>query len=227
MPLDAEKPVVLVNYKVYTEATGARAVALTEALQRAAREHPDVAVAVAPQAVDLARVAEVGLPVFAQHVDVMKPGSGTGWTLPEAVKEAGAVGSLVNHAEHRVTLADIDAAVTRLNDLGLAACVCTNNVPATRAAAALGPALVAIEPPELIGGDVSVTSADPAIVRDAVKAAKDVASRTRVLCGAGVKTGEDVRAALDLGAEGVLLASGITKAKDPEAALKDLLSGTR
>jgi triosephosphate isomerase len=45
-----------------------------------------------------------------------------------------------------------------------------------------------------------------------------------VLCGAGVKTGKDVRRALELGAKGVLLASGVVKAKDPRKALQDLVS---
>ncbi len=49
--------------------------------------------------------------------------------------------------------------------------------------------------------------------------------KVRVLCGAGVKTGKDVAAALSLGAEGVLLASGVVKAKDPYSVLRDLVSG--
>ena len=41
---------------------------------------------------------------------------------------------------------------------------------------------------------------------------------------AGVKNGADVAAALELGASGVLLASGVTKANDPKAVLNDLVS---
>ena len=220
-----QKPLILINYKLYTEATGAKAVALTKALEEAARgARAEVAVAV--QAADLYRVSQATtLPVWAQHVDPHAPGAGTGWTLAEAVKEAGAVGTLLNHAEHRLQLADLDDTVHRLKHLNLQRVVCTNNVCTTRAAAALRPEYVAIEPPELIGGDVSVTTADPGIVSESVKAAREVDPRVRVLCGAGVKTGEDVAAALKLGAHGVLLASGITKAKDPAAALRDLLSG--
>jgi triosephosphate isomerase len=76
----------------------------------------------------------------------------------------------------------------------------------------------------LIGGDISVTSADPKIISDTVALIKSVNPNVRVLCGAGVKTGEDVLAALELGAEGVLLASGVTKSADPKGALEDLLS---
>ena len=45
-----------------------------------------------------------------------------------------------------------------------------------------------------------------------------------VLCGAGISTGEDMAAAIELGAEGVLLASGIIKAESPKDALLDLVS---
>lgn len=225
MPLPVDRPLVLVNYKVYAQATGARAVELTKALERAA-EGSRAVIAVAPQALDIHRVASsTTLPVFAQHVDPVKPGSGTGAQLAEAVKESGAIGSLLNHAERRMTLADIDASIHKLKHAGLARVVCTDNVCTTRAAASLGPEFVAIEPPELIGGDVSVTSADPGIVRDAVHAAKEVAPNVRVLCGAGVKTGDDLRAALELGAEGVLLASGVVAHKDPETAMRGLLAG--
>lgn len=218
-------PVVILNFKTYPEATGAKAVAFTQALERVAAGKR-VALAVAPQAADVWRVAQATrVPVLAQHVDSLKPGNGTGATLVEAVREAGAVGSLANHAERRLTLAEIGAVCERLGKAGLVRVVCTDTVATTGAAAALGPEMVAIEPPELIGGDVSVTSADPEIVRQSVLAAKRASPQVRVLCGAGVKTGQDLRKALDLGADGVLLASAVMKAKDPAAALAELLSG--
>ena len=74
----------------------------------------------------------------------------------------------------------------------------------------------------MIGGDISVTTADPAIVSDTVAAVKSTNPNVRVLCGAGVKNGADVRTAIELGAEGVLLASGVTKASDVNAVLDDL-----
>jgi len=219
------KPFVLVNYKIYRESTGRRALDLTRALASAAAgARADVAVAV--QAADIRLVAgATPLPVWAQHADGAKPGVGTGAALAEALAEAGARGSLVNHAERKLTLAEIATAVARLKEAGLASVVCTSDPATTAAAAALEPGWVAFEPPELIGGDVSVTTADPAIVRASVEAAKRVAPDVPVLCGAGVKTGEDLRAALALGCDGVLLASGIVKAADPAKALAGLLSG--
>lgn len=225
MAFPAGVPVVIVNCKLFPAATGRRAVDFARALEEAARGRR-VTLAVCPQAADLWRVSQATrLPVLAQHVDPVAPGNGTGATLVEAVQEAGAAGSLVNHAERRLTLADVAASIQRLRDAGLASVVCTDTVETTRAAASLRPAFVAIEPPELIGGDVSVTTADPGIVERGVRAAREAHRDVRVLCGAGVKTGEDLRKALELGAEGVLLASAITKAKDPAAALRDLLAG--
>ena len=103
--------------------------------------------------------------------------------------------------------------------------VCANTVEDAKALAEFAPDYIAVEPPELIGGDISVTTADPSIVKDTVQAVKAVDPNVRVLCGAGVKNGKDVSAALSLGADGVLLASGVVKAQDPRAVLEDLVSG--
>lgn len=218
-------PVVVVNYKVYPQAAGPAAVGLTQALERAARKVGG-SVAVAPGPVELAAVAQAtSLAVLAQHVDPLPPGAGTGHVTVESIKAAGARGSLVNHAERKVGLEVLQATVERLRAAGLASLVCAGNVAASRAAAVLRPDMVAVEPPELIGGTVSVTSAEPRIVSGAVEAVKKVAPAVKVLCGAGVKTGKDVRRALELGADGVLLASGVAAVADPEKALLDLLEG--
>lgn len=220
-------PRIVVNAKAYAEVTGATgALALAKACARLARD--GVPVALAPPLAELAPLARrkaVPLPLYAQHCDPHAPGAATGWVTAEALAAAGAVGSLVNHAEHKVPHGQVAATVARLHAAGLSSLVCADSLAEARALAALKPRLLAIEPPELIGGDVSVTSADPAIVRDAAKAVKAVSPRTKVLCGAGVKTGEDVAAALRLGAHGVLLASGVVKAKDPLAALRGLAAG--
>jgi triosephosphate isomerase len=96
-------------------------------------------------------------------------------------------------------------------------------VEIARDLAKFSPYYIAVEPPELIGGDISVTKANPAIVKNTVEQVKSVDKGIKVLCGAGVKNGEDVKAAVDLGAEGVLLASGVVKAADPEAVIRDLV----
>ncbi len=211
---------ILVNLKAYPcdpieVATAARDVA----------DASDVRIAVAPQAADLARVAETDVETWAQHVSPNPHGSHTGSTLAEAAADNGAEGTLINHSEKRLKLADVDGALDAAERAGLETIVCANNPAQIGAAAALGPDAVAVEPPELIGGDVSVSTADPGIVEDAVDAAAAVDPDVEVFCGAGVSTGEDVVAAADLGASGILLASGVAKADDPEAALADLVSG--
>ncbi|RDI70670.1 triose-phosphate isomerase [Halopelagius longus] len=209
---------ILVNLKAYPcdpieVATAAREVS----------EESGVRIAVSPQAADIARVAETGVETWAQHVDPNGHGSHTGSTLAEAAAEAGAEGTLINHSEKRLKLADIDGSVRAAERAGLETCVCANNPAQIGAAAALGPDSVAVEPPELIGGDVSVATADPDIVEDAVEAAASVDEDVEVFCGAGISSGDDVEAAGDLGATGILLASGVAKADDPRAALEDLV----
>ena len=211
---------ILVNLKAYPcdpieVATAARDVA----------EDAGVRIAVSPQAAHLKSVADTGVETWAQHVSPNGYGSFTGSTLAEAVAEAGAEGTLLNHSENRRKLADIDAAVRAAERAGLETCVCANNPDQIAAAAALQPDSVAVEPPELIGGDVSVATADPDIVTDAVAAADGVDEDVDVYCGAGISTGDDVTTAEELGASGILLASGVAKADDPRAALEDLVSG--
>jgi len=218
-------PVIVLNVKTYEEATGQKALDIALLMEKISKE-TGVSMAISVQATDISICSEkVTIPVWAEHIDPIKPGSHTGWTLPEAVKNAGAVGTLINHSEHRLKIADIDYCVTRAKELGLDHIVCSNNVATSKAIAALSPNFVAVEPPELIGGDISVTSADPDIVKNSVKAVKEVDEKVKILCGAGVKNGKDVKMAIELGSDGVLLASGIVKAKDKEAVIRDLASG--
>lgn len=220
-------PVIVLNVKTYDQAIGKEAITIAK-LMETVGEETGVNMAIAVQATDIHRVKkEVSIPVWAEHIDPIKPGSHTGWTLPEAVKDAGAVGTLINHSEHRLTLAEIDACLTRSKETGLDNIVCTNNVATSKAAAALNPQFVAVEPPELIGGDISVTTADPDIVSGSVEAVKSINDNVMVLCGAGVKNGKDVSKALELGSAGVLLASGIVKASDKKSVIQDLASGIK
>jgi len=208
-------PIVLVNFKTYAEATGDKAFKLAQSAEKVSAES-GICLGVAPQFVDIPVIAHaVDIPVFAQHVDPMAPGSFTGHILPESVKEAGAVGTLINHSERRLKLADIDATIMRTRELHLVSVVCTNNTPVSTAAAALKPDMIAVEPPELIGTGIPVSKAKPEVVTNTVDSVKKINPDVVVLCGAGITNGEDVAAALRLGTKGVLVASGIVKAKDP------------
>jgi len=209
---------VLVNLKAYP--------CDPVAVARAAHEvagNSGTRVAVAPQAAHLGQVAGTGVETWGQHVSPVEHGSHTGSTLAEAVADAGASGTLLNHSERRLKLADIDAALGAAERADLATVACANNPDQVAAVAALGPDAVAVEPPELIGTGTPVSQADPGVVRDAVAAAERVDSDVDIYCGAGISTGEDVAAARELGADGVLLASGVAKADDPGSALQSLV----
>ncbi|MDH7510179.1 MAG: triose-phosphate isomerase [Methanolinea sp.] len=218
------KPFILINLKTYLEASGQRAHSIAGAAQQVAEES-GVEIGIAPSYMNIHPLSmHYSLPVYSQHVDAALPGANTGAVTVEAIREAGAVGSLVNHSERRLTLADTEAVVSRLREANLVSVVCTNNVATSAAAAALGPDFVAIEPPELIGGNVSVSSANPGIITGTVEAVRRVNPSVRILTGAGIHSGKCVKTAIDLGTDGVLLASGVVKAKAPIAVLRDLVS---
>jgi triosephosphate isomerase len=227
MAAKIKAPIVIVNFKTYAEATGKRAVELAKEAERVNHE-TGVSVGVAPQFADLASVAEaVEIPVFAQHIDPIRPGGYTGHVLAESVEEAGAKGTLINHSERQLKLSDIDEIIRITREKDLLSVVCANNPAISMAAAALKPDLIAIEPPELIGTGIPVSKAKPEVVTGTIKLVREVNSKVVILCGAGITHGKDVQAALKLGTQGVLVASGIVKAKDPYAIMLEFAEATR
>jgi triosephosphate isomerase len=217
-------PLVLVNLKTYKEGMGNRAHLIANEAQRVMQES-GVTIGLAPSYIDLHPLAHhFTIPVYAQHVDGCEPGANTGHITVEAIRTAGAAGSLVNHSERRLTIADIESSVRGLAAAKLISVVCTNNEATSAGAAALGPNYVAIEPPELIGSGVSVSKANPDIIKKSVAAVRAVNSNVKVLTGAGIQSGECVKIAIDLGTDGVLLASSVVKSKEPGTVLRDLVS---
>lgn len=220
-------PLLLLNFKTYPQTRGEKAVRLAKTAGKVAHEL-GVAVAVAPGPLDLPRVVEVAdVPVFAQHVDPRPSGQHTGAVAPDYVKEIGAVGTLLNHSEKRLHYQALENARALCAASGLVTVVCAGGVPQARRVAALRPEFVAIEPPDLIGGNISVSTARPSVISKGVQAVRAVAPNALVLCGAGVKGRADVERAIELGAKGVLVASGVTLAPNPGEALHDLASGLR
>ena len=218
--MNLQTPMIVVNFKTYLESTGKRAVELAKQAERASKE-TGACIIVAPQFADLAKIAEeVEIPVFTQHIDPIKPGNSTGHILVESVKEAGAVGTLINHSERQLRLIDIDAIIALTKEKGLTSCVCANNPSVSAAIAAMHPDITSVEPPELIGSGISVSKAKPEIITDTVKLVQKVDAKMTILCGAGISTADDVSIALKLGTRGVLVASGIVKAKDPYTVLR-------
>ncbi len=212
---------IVTNFKTYESATGEKAVELAKIHEAVAKETgADIQVSV--QAVDLAVIAKtISIPVLSQHIDPVQFGSATGHILPEAVKMAGATGTLLNHSERRLEREVLTKSIVRAKEAGLKVIVCAETPEEGAGFLEFDPDFIAVEPPELIGGDISVSSAKPEIIENAAR----LIGSEKLLVGAGVKNGEDVRTCIKLGAKGVLLASGVTKAADPKAVLLDLANG--
>ena len=225
--MNIRKPLVIVNFKTYPKGTGKNALTLSKIAEMVSIRS-GIYIAVAPQFTDIATIVkDVSIPVFAQHIDPISPGSHTGHILPEAIKESGAVGTLINHSERRLPLEDVEAAVKRSRDSGLISVVCADTPEAASKVASFRPDMVAVEPPELIGTGIPVSKAKPEVVTNTVSLVRKVNSTITILCGAGITEGEDVSAALKLGTEGVLIASGIVKARDPRAALLGIVEAMK
>ena len=217
-------PLIVVNFKTYASAQGEAAVSLAMAMAEVDGTTDATMVAVV-SAFDLnaVKAAAPNLEVWTQHLDPIGWGSNTGWLHPETAMGYGATGSIINHAQHKVDLGHVETLLAQLPD-DFPVCACAADIEEAKALAAISPTFIAVEPPELIGGDISVTTADPGIVSGTAEAVKAANPNVRVLCGAGVKNGADVAKAIELGTEGVLLASGVTKANDPSAVLRNLVS---
>ena len=180
------------NFKTYMEATGKRAIELAKVAEDVSRE-TGVTIIVAPQFTDIEPVSKtVDIPVFSQHMDAVKPGAHTGHVLAEAVKSAGADGSLLNHSERRINPPEIAESVKLCAEADLRSLVCADTTEASVGIAKMIPDMIAIEPPELIGTGISVSKARPELITESVNEIRRLNRRVKVLCGAGVTSAEDV-----------------------------------
>jgi triosephosphate isomerase len=223
-----ELPIILVNCKTYPQAVGGAAVRFAMICEAVAIKHR-VNIAVAPALPDLSAVAQrVEILVFAQHVDpISRAGRHTGYIPAESVKLAGAAGTLINHSEHKLGLADVAKCVKVARDHGLVSVCCAADLREATQIARLGPDLIAYEDPQLIGTGRPISRVKPEGVRDFVKSIARISPHIVPLCGAGITTGEDVRAALDLGTRGVLVASAIVTAPDPRVVLEEMVGALK
>ena len=217
------KPLIVVNFKTYASASGETAESLARAMQVHSNGPARMIAVVSAFDLEAVRRAAPSLEVWTQHLDPVGQGGFTGWLEPQTALHRGARGTIINHAEHKVSMEHVASLKQQLPST-FPMCGCAANLEEAKNLAQIGPTFIAVEPPELIGGDISVTTADPAIVSDTVAVVKEFNPEVRVLCGAGVKNGADVAKAVELGAEGVLLASGVTKADDVDSVLADLVS---
>jgi triosephosphate isomerase (TIM) len=215
---------LIINFKNYDEVSGDRAVKLAKAAQAVAKKLK-VEIVLAPPQPALAMVAKsVRMPIICQHVDNEKVGSSTGYFLPEIAKSYGAVGSLVNHSEHRIEMKQISSLVERLRKLGMTSIVCAREPWEVMEVSVFQPDFIAIEPPELIGTGRAVSKENPAIITKSIEAA---GSRSKVICGAGITGKGDVAKAMELGSRGILVASGIIKASSWAGKIAELAAGMK
>ncbi|VVB56568.1 Triosephosphate isomerase [uncultured archaeon] len=220
------KPLIALNLKAYAESSGAAGLELCETAQQVARAS-GVRIIACPDATLLRQAAQAGGEIFAQEVSGLEPGARTGWTTAEQLARAGVKGSLINHSEHRVEKKEIEGAIARLRANNLESMVCAQDAKESALLAKLKPAYVAVEPPELIGSGISVSTAKPGIVTDTVALIRKANPGVGIICGAGVSTAADVKKAFELGVDGVLLASAYVKAKDPKKLLEDMAAQVR
>lgn len=212
----------IVNFKNYAEVSGRNSLKLAQAAEYVANRSK-IKIAVAPPAGSLANIANtVSIPVFAQHLDHSELGSTTGFMVPEIAKSYGASGSLINHSEHRLPVQTIKHLVERLRNLKMVSVVCARTPAEVRKMAEFAPDYIAIEPPELIGSGIAVSKAKPSVITRSIDAVNDVNPNVSVICGAGIVSAEDVSAAIRLGSRGILVASGIVKAKNWKVKIKEL-----
>jgi triosephosphate isomerase (TIM) len=220
--LDFTKPFIVLNFKTYIEGTGENAIRLALIAERV-QAKTGLNMIVCVQAIDLKEVASrVKIPVFAQHVDSLPIGKSTGNIVAENVLKINTRGSILNHSEKRLNIKDIEERVIKLKELDMTSIVCAKDETEAKKIAnfkVIRPTFIAVEPPELIGGEVSVSKAKPEIITKAVK----VCGTIPLLVGAGIRENTDLKVALKNGAKGVLLSSHYVLSKDPEKFLIDFL----
>ena len=215
---------LILNFKNYLEISGDKTIELAKAAEKVSNNLGVEIVVAPPQASLWAVTNNIDIPVICQHVDDANPGSTTGFFIPEMAKSYGSVGSLINHSEHRIDMKSIMNLVHMLKKLDLISVVCARTPAEVAEIAKINPDFVAIEPPELIGSGKAISKEAPEILSSSVKAVSDNSDSARIICGAGIVDKSDVTRAFELGAQGILIASGVIKANSWEEKISELAS---
>tara|TARA_Y100000310_G_scaffold282789_2_gene304291 strand:- start:5600 stop:6226 length:627 start_codon:yes stop_codon:yes gene_type:complete len=206
------KPILVINFKTYKQ--GRAGIKLAKQIEKV-----DKKIIIGVQAGDVYEVVrKIKNPIYSQHVDPYEPGRETGYILPEAVKADKAKGSFLNHSEHKLSFSVLKKTMKRCNQVGLKTIVFASSLKEAIKIKKLKPDYLIIEPPELVGGKKSVSKVKPELIKKIKNKLK-----SKFLVGAGIKTNEDVKIAMKLGASGIAISSAITKAKNPTLVLKKLL----
>jgi len=218
---------IILNLKNYPEVLGEGSLRIAEAAQQASLKTGAEVIVAPPGPMVALVVSRVTIPVFSQTVGSEIGDKTTGAFLPEAVKAAGAKGTLLNHSESSRPISELKRLVPRLRGLSLKVCLCAGTTSQSVTLARLEPDYVAVEPPGLIGSGVAVSTAKPELVSRTVSKVRGTGYRGKVLCGAGIVSGEDVERAVELGADGVLVSSSVVKARDWPSKIEELASSLK
>ncbi len=162
--------------------------------------------------------------VYSQHMDSLPVGKGMGRTLPEAVRAAGAVGVMLNHAEHKLTLPEIEEAIRRADEVGLATMVCADSIEEVKAVAALGPNILVAEPTELIG---TGKPADKEYVDEVIRCIREINPAIKPFPSAGISCGNDCYSIIKAGSSASGCSSAIAKAENPLALAEEMIAAVR
>ena len=214
----------IINCKNYEEIAGEKIIKLAKIAEKISKKYK-IKIAIAPPHHLIPLITKFGIIVLAQHLDDKKVGSTTGFMIPEIIKKSKIDGSIINHSEHRITESEIKNLVKRLKKLKLKTIVCVKNVSEAKKYAKINPTFIAIEPPELIGTGRAISTEKPQLITNSINAVQSAKNSTKLLCGAGIVSAEDVSRAVELGSKGILVASGIIKAKNWESILSDFSRG--
>ncbi len=219
-------PVLVINYKNYRQGYGDSGIRIAEYAKKISEQY-DVEIIVMPPFTEIRSIIRVGVPVYAQHADPLGYGASTGSIPLEALKDIGVRGVVVNHSEKRVDLRFIAKVIELSKKLGLETLVCAEDINVAKMIALLEPEAIALEPPELIGSGRAVSKAKPEIITEGVQAVKSINSKVKVLAGAGITNYEDVAKAIELGSEGVLVASAIMIAEKPDKVIEEMVKALK
>lgn len=217
-------PIILVNFKCYV--TGKEALKLARICKSVSNKFK-VNIAVAPQFVDIRIIKKIKIDVFSQHVDPIDFGQFTGHVSALAIKKAGAIGTLINHSEKKLILEDVRKCIELTKKYKLVSVCFASSPEEAESIAKFNPDFIVAEPPELIASGISVSKAKPEIVTQTIDLVKAVNPRINVLCGAGITTSYDVKKAIELGTVGVVVSSGVVKAKYPKKVLTEFASAIK
>ena len=213
----------IINCKNYDEISGEKIIKLAKISQKISKKYK-IPIAIAPPHHLIPLITKFNVIVLAQHLDDKKVGSTTGFMIPEIAKKSKINGSLINHSEHRISEKEIKNLVKRLKRLRLKTVLCVKNVNELKKYLKLNPTFIAIEPPELIGTGKAISTERPQLITKAVDGVKSARNSTKLLCGAGIVSGKDVARAKNLGSKGILVASGIVKARNWEKVIDEFSS---